>query len=120
MLRFFIKFNDYFNDITKNLNLNSWDPGSYTSFPKDPVKDAISKFKKHPSIIKIKEVFVESSSFEFIEADTESVHKLVTSLNSRKVTSCNISPRILKMSADVCSFVIKNCFNTSLASSSFH
>ena len=63
-------FNDYFNDITKNLNLNSWVPGSYTSFPKDPVKDDISKFEKHPSIIKIKEVFVESSSFEFIEADT--------------------------------------------------
>ena len=112
-------FNSYFNDITKNLNLKSWDPGSYISYPNDPVRNAISKFEHHPSILKIKEVFGESSTFDFVETNTESVHKLVLSLNCRKATSCDINPKILKMSADVCSFAIKNCFNTSLSSSSF-
>lgn len=34
------------------------------------------------------------------------------SLDSKKATSGSISPKILKMSANICSFALKNCFNT--------
>ena len=113
-------FNTYFNDITKTLNLKSWesDIGIQEQLD-DPVLNAISKYQNHPSIIKIKEVYGSSSTFEFTEVDTDSVHKLVMSLNSKKSTSGEISPKILKLSADICSFALKNCYNASLQSCRF-
>ena len=113
-------FNSYFNDITKDLNLKSWKSEIKSQvFPNDPVRNAISKFSDHPSVIKIKEVFGNSSSFQFTEIDTETVHKLVMSLNDKKATSCDISAKILKTSADICSFPLKNCFNSSLNTARF-
>ena len=113
-------FNDYFNDITKGLNLKSWEPDSGEPLTNDPIVDAIAKFSTHPSILKIKEVYGNDSIFKFVETDTESVYNLIMSLNSKKSTSCNINSRILKVSADVCSFVLKNCFNSQLSGSIFH
>ena len=113
-------FNSYFNDITKKLNLKPWSPPSSNHLTlDDPVICAIEKYSGHPSIVKIKEVFGSDSNFEFTDIDTESVHNLVMSLNSRKATSGDLSPKILKLSANVCSYVLKNCFNQCLDKSKF-
>ena len=113
-------FNTYFNGITNKLNLKVWAPDTPIDLKvDDPVLCAIVKYSSHPSIIKIKEVFEGNSSFEFTNTDTETVHKLVMSLNCRKTTSDSISPKLLRISANVCSYTLKNCFNHSLCKANF-
>ena len=56
------------------------------------------------------ETFFPGYSFEFTNTDTETVHKVVMSLNSKKSTSGEISPKILQ-SANICSYTLKNSFN---------
>jgi len=102
-------FNKYFNGITKTLDIHEW-PQNSGQKTGNPVHDAISRYADHPSIIKIKYMFV-GNSFEFTNTDTETVHKLVMSLNNKKSTSGEISSKILQKSADICSFALKNCFN---------
>ena len=75
--------------------------------------NAIAKYLDHPSIIKIKNTFA-GNSFEFTKTDTETVHKLVMSLNSKKSTSGEINSKILQKSANICSFALKDCFNSCL------
>ena len=75
--------------------------------------NAIAKYLDHPSIIKIKNTFA-GNSFEFTKTDTETVHELVMSLNSKNSTSGEISSKILQKSADICSFALKDCFNSCL------
>ena len=102
------------------MNLKSWSRGEgVPSFPDNPVLDAVTKYSNHPSVIKIKEVFGGNSDFEFTDIDTETVHKIVMSLDCKKVSTGSISPKLLKLSANVCSFVLKNCFNYSLANLEF-
>ena len=105
-------FNTYFNGITKTLDIYQW-PQYAGPIYNDPVLNAIAKYLDHPSIIKIKNTFA-GNSFEFTKTDTETVHKLVMSLNSKKSTSGEISSKILQKSADICSFALKDCFNSCL------
>ena len=45
-------FNNYFNDITKGLNIKEWCISDKLS--DDPLVNAIWKYENHPSIIEIK------------------------------------------------------------------
>ena len=55
-------------------------PKNFGQKTDDPVCDAISRYSDHPSIIKIRDIFP-GNSFEFTNTDTETVHKVVMSLN---------------------------------------
>ena len=105
-------FNIYFNGVTKTLDIYQW-PQSTEPTNDDPVLNAIAKYLDHPSIIKIKNTFT-GNSFEFTKTDTETVHKLVMSLNSKKSTSGEINSKILQKSANICSYALKDCFNSCL------
>ena len=100
-------FNEYFNGITKTLDIHEW-PQNFGQKTDDPVCDAISRYSDHPSIIKIRDIFP-GNSFEFTNTDTETVHKVVMSLNSKKSTSGEISSKILQ-SANICSYTLKKLF----------
>ena len=110
-------FNVYFNGITKTLDIHEW-PEDFGQKTDDPVCDAISRYSDHPSIIKIRDIF-SGNSFEFTNTDTETVHKVVMSLNTKKSTSGEISSKILQKSANICSYTLKNSFNHCLDRTSF-
>ena len=105
-------FNNYFNGVTKTLDIFEWPQCTEQIFG-DPVLNAIARYSDHPSIIKIKNSFGDNS-FEFTNTDTETVHELIMSLNSKKSTSGEVSSKLLQKSANICSFVLKNCFNSCL------
>ena len=56
-------FNNYFNDITKAINIKKWCNSNKLS--DDPLLNAIRKFENHPSIIKIKPHVETAQLFDF-------------------------------------------------------
>jgi len=112
-------FNAYFSDITKDLNLWQWPLSSRCLQFSNPIHQAISKYEDHPSIIKIRSLFGGQPKFTFSEVNTEYVDKLVISLESKKATSGNISPKFLKLSSGICSSYLAKFFNASLSTSTF-
>ena len=55
--------NNYFNDITKGLNIKKWSISDKSS--DDPLVNAIRKYENHPSIIKIKSSVETRQLFDF-------------------------------------------------------
>ena len=85
----------------------------------DPISRAIVKFESHPSIIKIKTMFGDSNVFEFGETNTDTVRKLVMSLDSSKVTAGNINSKMLKLSSNICSPSLTLCINSMINNAKF-
>ena len=91
--------NDYFINITKNLDLKS----SKKCTAKD-LNSIVSEFDDHISIKKIKEFFpdINVNDFEFETVTMEDVKKEILNLNTKKSsTSGSIPPTILKQSLDI-------------------
>ena len=91
--------NDYFINITKNLDLKS----SKKCTAKD-LYSIVSEFDDHLSIAKIKEFFpdINVNDFEFETVTMEDVKKEILNLNTKKSsTSGSIPATILKQSLDI-------------------
>ena len=56
-------FNNYFDDITKGLNITKWCISDKLS--DDPIVNAIGKYENHPNIIKIKSFVERTQLFDF-------------------------------------------------------
>ena len=80
---------------------------------------AIAKYGDHPSIIKIRSLSSEPTQFTFSEVTPYFVQGLVLSLDTKKATSDSISPKLLKLTSEISSSYIANCYNTALISLSF-
>ena len=52
---------------------------------KSTILDIINKYKDHPSITKVKDLGISKISFEFSEATTEDVNKIIKKLNQIKL-----------------------------------
>ena len=107
-------FNEYFNCITINLDLEKWDTCTSSLF-NDPVSQAVSKYSNHPSIQKIKAKFNNSNKFEFMPTDENTIYKLIMQLDSSKKTGGDIPTKILKEAAVICSPLIASCVNSALS-----
>ena len=112
-------FNVHFNQITNSLNLRDWDPIYESVTITDPTLRSIDKFKSHPSILAIKSNTGPLESFSFREVTSEEVDKLIKSLNCTKKVGGPIPTKILKLSQNVVSPLIKNCINFCLKSCKF-
>ena len=91
--------NDYFINISKNLNLKS----SKKCIAKD-LNSIVSEFDDHISIKKINEFFpdINVNDFEFETVTMEDVKKEILNLNTKKSsTSGSIPATILKQSLDI-------------------
>jgi len=53
---------------------------------KSTVLEIVQKYKDHPSILKIKELNIDMNSFDFPEATTEDINKIIKKLNPNKAT----------------------------------
>ena len=53
---------------------------------KETIREIIENYRIHPSIIKIKEIVKEKPIFDFPEATTKDIDKIIKSLNPNKAT----------------------------------
>ena len=98
-------FNRFFSNAVKGLNIDYFEHFSFDcifSESEDPVINAIEKYSKHPSILKIKENYPQNTTFSFQETNFETVYKLVINLDATKSSPVESVPvRILKDTADL-------------------
>ena len=81
---------------------------------------AITKYKLHPSIIKIKETRNNSTCFDFNYISAEEIMFQITNLNSSKSNPINSIPgKMVKQYPEFFSNILYNNLNNSIYSSSF-
>ena len=111
-------FNEYFTNITKNLNTEPW-PSDYTA-ENDPVKMAMHKYRNHPSIITIKEKMkFENNKFHFSHVLPEQVLDQIMLLKSSKKTRGKIPVKILKILQQVNLNHLTDCINNAIHEGKF-
>ena len=66
------------------------------------IEGIITKYKRHPSILKIKNNFDSSISFNFPKAAIAHINAFLKQVDPKKATGLdNVLPKLLKMSANV-------------------
>ena len=80
------KFNEYFSNVVKNLNVEGFEILHCFNPEIDNISSIIEKFKDHPSIHKIKENVKVEAKFHFTDV-SESIKKKISSLVKRKPTT---------------------------------
>ena len=79
-------FNDYFNNITKPLNLFEWNSG-YSTTDNDPVVSVVKsvlKYADHPSVLKIHSKYPNIGTFKFEKVTSSKVYEMILKLNCSK------------------------------------
>ena len=109
-------FNSYFNRITEDLNVPSWE---CQTLPLNTDCSLTSSFKEHPSITEIKAHRKSEEKFEFSQVNEDSVLKAIVSLKCSKSVSGNIPTRMLKLAAYYCVPFLTTCFNDCIISGTF-
>ena len=102
-------FNNYFNDITKELNIKRWcisdKLSDYT------LVKAIRKYENHPSIIKIKSFVKTTQLLDFNFASSDDISKIINWMDPTKKTSGAITIKIVKLANKQIYVDLKNCIN---------
>ena len=96
-------FNDFFSNVVTNLKIENITGFSNNNIiENDPVLKAISKYEKHPSVLKIKEANGDREHFTFLSTNLESVIKEIIALNRSKATPKDSIPtKIIKENYDI-------------------
>ena len=113
--------NNYFLNITQDLGIQEdFAHISITNGVSDPIDKAIEKYKNHPSILKIKEMYPNPQPFEFREVDSREIWDQINKLNTRKAAPIESVPaKIFKEYADIFSEILQRTFNEDLANTKF-
>ena len=95
-------FNKFFVNIVPNLNIST-EHNIDNDFLKtdDPILNAINKFKKHPSVVMIKEKRSSSNGFSFFQVQYDDILKKIKDLNISKTSQqTDIPTKILKQNSE--------------------
>ena len=110
-------FNNYFNDITKGLNLKKWCVKDKSS--DDLLVNTIRKYENHPSIIKIKSSVERTQLFDFNFVSSDDISKIINLLDPTKRTSGAIPAKIVKLvNKQICKD-LANCINECIKQNKF-
>ena len=110
-------FNNYFNDITKGLNLKKWCVKDKSS--DDLLVNTIRKYENHPSIIKIKPSVERTQLFDFNFVSSDDISKIINLLDPTKRTSGAIPAKIVKLvNKQICKD-LANCINECIKQNKF-
>ena len=114
-------FNNYFINIIQVLGIQQDIAHiSVTDGINDPIDKAIEKYKNHPSIIKIREMFPDPQPFEFREVNSREIWDQINNLNTRKASPIESIPaRIFKEYSDIFSEILQRTFNEDLSYMTF-
>ena len=114
-------FNNYFNSIIEELNIpidqNLLNDASLFD---DPIIAAIHKYKRHPSILKIKEQLKKSDLFSFYHVNPDKMLKIIENIDSKKATQHGDIPvRMIKENKFIFSKVLSEIFNFYIDNNTF-
>ena len=117
-------FNEFFSNAVKNLNISVHFASSSSDHSilsnEDPILNAISKYKKHPSIQRIKDNFKENDIFSFKPTDVISVCKEIDRLDLSKSASFDSLPaKVIKDLKNIISPEIAHYFNICIKTGTF-
>ena len=84
--------NNYFTNAIKELQINEFKTEIVSDENMDDIWRTILKFKKHPSIIKIKEKMNTDETFSFSNASLNNIENKISNLNINKPTTFNNIP----------------------------
>ena len=110
-------FNNYFNDITKGLNIKKWCISGKLS--DDPLVNAIRKYENHQSIFKIKSFVEITQLFDFNFVNSDDISKVIKSLDPTEKTSGAIPTKILKLANTQICKNLTNCINGCIKQNKF-
>ena len=112
-------FNEFFGDAVKNLKIQPYTP-PVISKKEDPIMRILENYQDHPSVLKIKEVNSENTSFSFKHTDIHTVMKEIHNLNESKISPFDsIPPKVLKQNCNLFAPKIVIDFNSSINSGIF-
>ena len=77
-------FNNYFNDITKGLNIKKWCISDKLS--DDPLVNAIREYENRPSKVKIKSSVETTQLLDFNFVNCDGISKIISSMDPTKKT----------------------------------
>jgi len=114
-------FNLHFSNAVKNLDISfEYHDSLLYDVNSDNVLAAINKYEKHPSILKIKDSYDQSSKFSFSETNLSTVVKEIGNLKDSKASPIDSIPvRILKDHYDIFGPKIVNDFNICIKTGDF-
>ena len=91
------KFNNYFSKIVDSVDLHEFPLEPRREYP-DKIDNILSKFKTHPSIIKIKKHFKIKTTFSFGLKSKDEIVAIIKDLQNNKAAGREIPLNILKKS----------------------
>ena len=106
-------FNTYFVDAVKSLNINM-DPELLVNSESitDPIFQAIQKYNKHPSILKIKDVHAGNPTFNFNYTTKIEMQNEIENISGSKASPLySIPAKIIKTNSDFFANLLHNNFN---------
>ena len=92
------KFNNCFSQIVDSLDLYEF-PSEPRREYVDEIDNIVSKFKTHPSIVKIKKHFKIETTFSFIPTSKDEIVAIIKDLQNNKAAGREIPLNILKKSS---------------------
>ena len=110
-------FNNYFNDITKGLNIKKLCISD--KLFDDLLVNAIRKYENHPSIIKIKSSVETTQLFNLNFVNSDDISKIINSLDPTKKTSGVIPTKIVKIANKQICKDLENCINECIKQNKF-
>ena len=109
---------EFFKNLVNNLSSNE-DLLLSTTLLSDPVQIAIENYRNQPSILTIQNNVIIDQSFSFQMAFTDTIHKQINLINSKKnSTHSRIPFKCLKLAVNEFAPIITNIWNEELVSSS--
>ena len=115
------ELNNFFQNATKTLNIieNSYLTNK-ASEVLDPVDQAVFKYKNHPSILTIKNSLDATTPVLFNEDSSSDIEVELSNLSTKKSSTFkNIPAKILKISRNSCSEILKALFNKTVLAGNF-
>ena len=111
--------NDYFVDITKNLDIPDIEieqlPWNTDDVCIDPIDTILYRYKNHPSILEIRQNVTYTETFTFIQINESQIKKEILELNPKRTAGFDsIPPNIIKDSIAVLTSPLTNLFNTAV------
>ena len=114
-------FNKFFGNIIKNLNISiNSEVLEDVSMIQDPIIAAIKKYKRHPSILKIKKHITVENYFDFKHIDDKKMAEVLKFLNAKNAKQENDIPiKLIKENIELFSSVCSRMFNFYIDKASF-
>ena len=112
-------FSNFFSNVVTNLNIET--NSAYINHNvDDPVLNAVSKYEKHPSVLKIKEAYSDNERFAFLPTNLESVINEIFALSQSKATPKDSIPtKIIKENYDILGPKLVIDFNSFVSTGTF-